>query len=126
MSKNGNLFKGNNQKKVMRGKKDEHVEFRSDTDQFAKVLAIEGGKIVRVVTANGDTKQEVRVVISGKHYKKIWFKKDDIVVICDGEIRGKVSDKDFSKARTELSKINIECENTNTNENEICFDFNEL
>lgn len=127
-SKNGNLFKGNAQKKNFRGKKDEHVDFVAGEDQYAKVVAIEGGKIIRVATALGDQKQEVRAIISGKHFKKVWYKKDDIVVMRDGEIRGKVSDKDFSKARNELAKIDIDCANTGTNKaDDACaFDFAEL
>lgn len=97
---NGNVFKGNNAKKAGRGRKrrDQNVECDEENEQYARVVSILGGKHVQVLPKGNAEKDTVQATIRGIHFKKVWFKPDDYVVIVniDGiyEIKGKVTEED--------------------------------
>lgn len=104
---NGNKFKGNKQKKGSRGRKDVYADFNQDTDHYGKILGLEGGKHASVsLLPNGNT---VRAMLRGIHHKKVWFKKDDLVIIRGdnnfAEVWGKVNDNESNQIRREFDKL---------------------
>ncbi len=106
---NGNKFKGNKAKKGGRGRKNVYAEFDSKTDQYAKVHSIEGGKHLKVIPLNSIDNKPIVALIRGIHHKRVWFKKDDLVVITGTatlmEVVGKVNEGDASKVRTKFDKL---------------------
>lgn len=106
---NGNIFKGNKKKKGRHSRKEEFAIFDEKTDQYAKVIGMQGGKHMTVQPAslNGET---VHATISGKHHKKVWFKKDDYVVISITpnssyvEVVGRVHESELKKVRAMFDK----------------------
>lgn len=105
---NGNKFKGNKAKKG-RGRKNVYAEFDSKTDQYARVQSIEGGKHLKVIPLNSIDNKPIVAMIRGIHHKRVWFKKDDLVVITGDanlmEVVGKVNEGDVSKLRTKFDKL---------------------
>jgi len=104
---NGNKFKGNKQKKGSRGRKDVYADFNSDTDHYGKILGLEGGKHASVsLLPNGNT---IRAMLRGIHHKKVWFKKEDLVIIRGdsnfAEVWGKVNDNESNQIRREFDKL---------------------
>lgn len=106
---NGNKFKGNKAKKGGRGRKNVYAEFDSKTDQYARVYSIEGGKHLKVIPLNSADNKPIVALIRGIHHKKVWFKKDDLVVITGDsslmEVVGRVNEGDVSKIRTKFDKL---------------------
>lgn len=106
---NGNKFKGNKAKKGGRGRKNVYAEFDSKTDQYARVHSIEGGKHLKVIPLNSVDNKPIVALIRGIHHKRVWFKKDDMVVITGDstlmEVVGKVNEGDISKVRTKFEKM---------------------
>jgi hypothetical protein len=108
---NGNRLKGNNQKKTARarGRKDVNVDFDKDTDQYAQVINMQGGKHMTVLPLGNKDKEYIRATIRGIHHKKVWFKVDDFVVIrTDGnlvEVQGKASEYDINMVKKEFEKM---------------------
>jgi len=106
---NGNKFKGNKAKKGGRGRKNVYAEFDPKTDQYARVYSIEGGKHLKVVPLNNTESKPIVALIRGIHHKRVWFKKDDIVVITGDsnlmEVVGKVNEGDVTKVRTKFDKL---------------------
>ena len=96
---NGNKFKGNKQKKSGRGRKEVYSEFDPNTDQYGKIVTMEGGKGVSVIILNSPDGKPIHVAIRGIHHKKVWFKKEDLVVVRGSEIWGKVSDGEMNRVR---------------------------
>lgn len=104
---NGNKFKGNKQKKGSRGRKDVYADFNPDTDHYGKILGLEGGKHASVsLLPNGTT---IRAMLRGIHHKKVWFKKDDLVIIRGdsnfAEVWGKVNDNESNQIRRDFDKL---------------------
>lgn len=106
---NGNKFKGNKGKKGRR-RKNPYADFDPDVDRYGKVIELMGGSHVRVQPIDCEEKDAVQARIPGKFYKKIWFKKDDFVVITQisnnlSELKGKVSESDINKVRGKFDKM---------------------
>lgn len=97
---NGNKFKGNNEKKAARGRKNQFADFNQGNDQYAKIISIEGGRHLKVVPLDSIDNQPMMVLMKGVHHKKVWFKKDEIIVISDGEVKGRVNENEMRKIRT--------------------------
>ena len=106
---NGNKFKGNKVKKGARGRKSVQGECDPTTDQYARVVCMEGGNHMQVLSLNSPNKQTIRAKIKGIHHKKVWFKKDDYIVITvDGnvaEVQCKVLDTEIKRVRNEFEKM---------------------
>ncbi len=109
---NGNKFKGNNAKKGAHGRKEVYAEFNPLTDQYARVVSIEGGKHINLMPLDSTDNKPITALIRGIHHKKVWFKKDDLVVITGignlVEIVGKVNDSDIKKIRSKFDKIDAD------------------
>jgi hypothetical protein len=102
---NGNKFKGNKQTKGVRNRKRMIADFNSGTDRYAKIVSLEGGRHAMVLPLDSTDNKPISVMIKGIHHKKIWFKRDDLVVIRDGEIEGRVNDTDRNKVQREFDKL---------------------
>ena len=100
---NGNKFKGNKAKKGARGRKNVYADFDPNVDQYAKIISIEGGKHMNVLPLDSADGTTVHATIRGIHHKKVWFKKDDYVVITYNgniaEVMGKVNENDINRVR---------------------------
>ena len=100
---NGNKFKGTRGKK---GRVNAYADYDAQTDQYARVASIEGGKHMTVLPLNGAAR--LPALIRGIHHKKVWFKKDDIVVItvtsgmC--EVKGKAQEQEIGRVRIQFDK----------------------
>jgi translation initiation factor IF-1 len=106
---NGNKFKGNKVKKSARGRKSGQANFDAATDQYACVVNIEGGKHVNVLLLDSVDKKSTPALIPGKFHRKVWFKKDDLVVVMGNgnlmEIKGMVSDSEIPRIRSKFDKL---------------------
>jgi translation initiation factor IF-1 len=104
---NGNLFKGNTQKKKGgRARKEVYCDtFDSTTDHYGKVVNLEGGKGVSVLLLDSIDGKPVHVTIRGIHHKKVWFKKEDLVVVRGSELWGKVSDSEANRVRRNFDRL---------------------
>jgi len=121
---NGNKFKGNQVRKSKR--KDEYVyDFNIETDKYAIVSGIVGGNHLLADIFEGNNKKQVRARIMGIHYRKVFYKKDDIIVInCDGniyEVRGRVNENDIDNIKKQFVK-----QTDNENTDDIGFDFENI
>ena len=100
---NGNKFKGTRGKK---GRVNAYADYDPQTDQYARIASIEGGKHMTVLPLNGAAR--LPALIRGIHHKKVWFKKDDIVVItvtsgmC--EVKGKAQEQELGRVRMQFDK----------------------
>jgi hypothetical protein len=97
--KNGNAYKGNAQKKGCGGrpKKEVFSDFDSSTDRYGKIINLEGGKGASVLLLNSIDGKPIHVSIRGIHHKRVWFKKEDLVVIRGSELWGKVPEGDAKR-----------------------------
>lgn len=112
---NGNNVKGNIVKKRARKKKATQAELDPDCDQYAKVISPEGGKHLRVMPLGSYDKKTVAVDIPGRFHKKVWFNKDDIIVITHAskdtsgrqkfEVKGRVGDGEVARIRTKFDRM---------------------
>src|SRR5579872_6350206 len=102
---NGNKFKGNKQKKGGRTRKEVYSDFDQKTDRYGKIVGLEGGKGISVLLLDSTDGKPVRAAIRGIHHKKVWFKKDDIVVVRGEEIWGKVNDNEVNRIRRQFDTI---------------------
>lgn len=97
---NGNKMKGNSQKKGGRTKKEIYTDFDPTTDRYGKILNLIGGKHVSVLLLNDTDNKPICANIRGIHHKKVWFRKDDLVVVRGTgnivEIWGKVSEEEYN------------------------------
>jgi hypothetical protein len=107
MSKNGNATKGNAQKKKGGGfgKKEIFSDFDPVTDYYAKIINMEGGKGVSVMPLKSIDQKPVHVNIRGIHHKKVWYRKDDLVVIRGIEIWGKVNESEHNLVKRGFDKL---------------------
>jgi hypothetical protein len=105
---NGNKFKGNKPKKSGRGRKEVYADFNPKTDHYGRIVNIEGGKHVSVVLLDSPDTKPISATIRGIHHKKVWFKKDDLVIVRDNgnmpELWGKVSENECNKVRRFFDK----------------------
>lgn len=111
MSKiNGNMFKGNNQQKGRRRKKEVNAEFDPETDSYGKIVSGLGNCKMGVQLLNEPSTAEkpVHASIRGIHKNKVYYKKGDLVVIRHNaniyEIWGMVSDHESRKIRDEFDR----------------------
>lgn len=102
---NGNKFKGNKPKKSGRGRKEVYSEFDSSTDHYGRIVTLEGGKGVSVLLLDNTDGKPVHVTIRGIHHKKVWFKKDELVVVRGSELWGKVSDGELNRVRRDFDRL---------------------
>jgi hypothetical protein len=108
---NGNLFKGNKKKKGGRKRKEEFADFNPLTDQYAKIIRLEGGKHMTVQPLNAPKGTTLQAIISGKHHKKVWFKKEEIIVISTTpgsnytEVVGRVKHSELKKVRAKFDEL---------------------
>jgi translation initiation factor IF-1 len=102
--KNGNATKGNKIKKSRR-KVDPVVELE-EGDCYGKIHKLCGENIVYVelVTPNEDGDKTVKARISGKMYKKVWFKPDNLVIL-GGRFSDKIYDLKGMVKKNEESKV---------------------
>jgi hypothetical protein len=87
---NGNKVKGNNEKKVARNRKKQVIAYDESIHKFARVVSLDGGKHLKAIPQDSLDKTPLDYLISGKHHKRVWFRKDDIIVVADGEVLGKL------------------------------------
>lgn len=102
---NGNKFKGNKPKKSGRGRKEVYSDFNQSTDHYGKIVSLEGGKGVSVLLLDNTDGKPIHASIRGIHHKKVWFKKEDIVVIRGSEVWGKVSDSELNRVRRDFDRL---------------------
>lgn len=135
--KNGNVNKGNNPTKSMRRRKNPQVACDANTDRYAKVVKIEGGKRLSVLPLEDVNGKPITVIIPGKFHKRVFFKIDDYVVITDHELKGKVNEGEVNKIKNKFEKlksgnndtiifdddvVSDDCEDNNVIEEKIDFD----
>lgn len=104
---NGNKFKGSNNKKG-RKKKNPIADFNAKLDEYGKIVTIQGGKHLSVQLA--DKKDNiVHAIIKGSHHRKIWYKKDELVIIRSlgnlYEVQGKVATNEIKKIQHIFDKL---------------------
>lgn len=102
---NGNKFKGNKPKKSGRGRKEVYSDFDASTDHYGRIVTLEGGKGVSVLLLDNTDGKPVHVTIRGIHHKKVWFKKDELVVVRGSELWGKVSDGELNRVRRDFDRL---------------------
>lgn len=109
---NGNKFKGNQQKKLNRAQKSANDEFNPEIDRYAKIASIDGGKHVTLKLCENNVKKLMPAIIRGIHHKKLWFNKDDMVVVRDNgnlnEIWRKVTQAEIHIVQKEFDKLDNE------------------
>jgi hypothetical protein len=103
-SANGNKFKGNKQKKEERGGK-RFANFDTRLDQYARIVNIDGGRHMTVLPLDSIDKKTISVIIPGRFHKRVWFKKDEIIIIANGEVRGKVTENEMNRIRAKFDKL---------------------
>jgi hypothetical protein len=112
---NGNKFKGTKKKKGFR-KKNPNPDFDERLDEYALVSTIQGGKHLSVKLFNTGN-DIVQAIIKGSHHRKIWYKKDEIVIIRSlgnlYEVQGKVPPDEARALKRQFDKLNTN-DNTNT------------
>ena len=102
--RNGNINKGNKQKKSRRRVQQYADYVKGDGDQYAKVHKLTGGEHLEVELIEPDESNDKIVMcrIPGKFFKKIWFRAGDLVVLS-----GKFSDTIYDlKGRVQESDVN--------------------
>jgi hypothetical protein len=124
---NGNKFKGNQVKKSKR--KEEFVmDYDIEKDKYAVVTGILGGNHLQADIIEGDKRKQVRARIMGIHYRKVYFKKDDLIVVnCDGnifEVRGRVNDNEIDNVKKQFTKSQNKSDIIN--EEDTGFDFENI
>jgi len=106
---NGNRFKGNQQKKTGRAKKNAIADFDKDNDMYVRVVSIEGGKHLSVLPLDSSDKKTIMAVIPGKFHKKVWFRKEDILIVTKSgnicEVKGKIDEGSLSKIKSQFEKM---------------------
>jgi len=112
--KNGNQVKGNSVKKGRR-KVDPCVDF-VDGDLYGKVYKLLGEDHISIELAAPDPEGDtiVKARISGKMYKKVWFRPDNFVVLGGKfsdkiyDLKGMVKKSDESKVRKLFEKEGVD------------------
>ena len=102
---NGNKFKGNKPKKSGRRRKEVYSEFDSNTDHYGRIVTLEGGKGISVLLLDNTDGKPIHVTIRGIHHKKVWFKKDELVVVRGSELWGKVSEGELNRVRRNFDRL---------------------
>jgi len=123
---NGNKFKGNKQKKGRRTRKEMFAKYDDSSDTYGKIIASQGGKHMSVLLLGDTDKKPVSASVRGIHHKKVYFKKDDIVVIRHSgnlcEIWGYVDESEIRRVRDDFNRFE-----NNGNQSSIIFqDTNKL
>jgi hypothetical protein len=123
---NGNKFKGNKQKKGRRMRKEMFAKYDDSSDTYGKIVASQGGKHMSVLLLGDTEKKPITASVRGIHHKKVYFKKDDMVVIRNNdnlyEIWGHVDDSEIRNVRDEFNRFE-----NNGNQSSIIFqDTNKL
>lgn len=123
MNGNGNKFKGNKQKKAKRTRKEMHAKFDESMDTYGKIVASQGGKHLSVLLLGDTDMKPIMASVRGIHHKKVYFKKDDFVVIRHNgnlhEIWGHVDDSEIRRVREEFNRFE-----NNGNQSSIIFQDN--
>jgi translation initiation factor IF-1 len=105
---NGNKFKGNNAKKSFR-KKNPYIDFDEKLDEYGKVLSMQGGKHLTVQLLDNSKGKTVSAIIKGIHHRKIWYAKDELVIIRPlgnlYEVQGKVAEDDIKAIQRRFDKL---------------------
>lgn len=106
---NGNKFKGNKQKKGRRTRKEMFAKYDDSSDSYGKILASQGGKHMSVLLLGDAEKKPIMATVRGIHHKKVYFKKDDLVVIRHSEnlyeIWGHVDESEVRRVRDEFNRF---------------------
>lgn len=103
---NGNKLKGNAQRKGGRRRKEVYADFDPNTDKYGRVVNLLGGRNVSVLILNDLTKTPIQVSIRGIHYNRVWYKKDDLVIVRDNDtLWGKVPDEYYNKVKNDFDKF---------------------
>lgn len=114
---NGNKFKGNNKKKGFR-KKNPYTDFDETIDEYAKVLSLQGGKHLTVQLLSDTKDKTVSAIIKGSHHRKIWYKKDELVIVRSMgnlyEVQGKISNDELKIIQQQFDKLEGNTNNTFT------------
>lgn len=104
---NGNKFKGNKQKKGRRGRKEMHADYDDTSDTYGKIVSVQGGKQLTVLLLDSIDKKPVTAHVRGIHHRRVYFKKDDLVVVRDCgnilEIWGYVNESEIRRVRDEFN-----------------------
>lgn len=111
---NGNKFKGNKAKKGKK-RKNPYATFDEKFDQYAKVVNMQGGKHMTVQPLDNLNGCTVLAIIKGKHHRKVWYNKDELIVIRNigkrdnnkdlYEVQGKVQVQENSAVRNKFDKL---------------------
>lgn len=104
--RNGNITKGNKGKKARR-RADPYGDFQEGEDQYGRVYNLSGidHLEVELTSPNEDGDKIVKCRIPGRFYKKVWFKKHDLVVVGERfsekiyELKGKVRESDANRVK---------------------------
>lgn len=104
---NGNKFKG--KQRGRRARKQTHSDYNENTDSYGKVITGLGERRMSVLLLDDPSGQPVKATIRGIHINKVWYKKDDIVVIrYNGnlyEIQGFANEGEQRRVREEFNKL---------------------
>ena len=117
---NGNKFKGNKGKKGWR-KKNPNSIFDEKVDEYAKVISLQGGKHLTIQLLDSKEKH-VSALIKGSHHRKIWYKKEELIIVRFlenlYEVQGKVSAEETKTIQRLFDKLD------GNDNNDIIFDDN--
>ena len=83
--------------------------FDEKTDEYAKVLSLQGGKHLTAQLLDSSKDKIVSAVIKGSHHRKIWYTKDDYIIVRPFEnlyeVQGKVPDDYVKTIQNKFDKL---------------------
>lgn len=122
---NGNKFKGNNTKKSFR-KKNPYSDFDEKTDEYAKILSLQGGKHLTAQLLDNAKDKIVNALIKGSHHRKIWYKKDELIILRSFgnlyEVQGKVSEDEIKTIQRRFDMLEGNADNSFTFDDDLNLD----
>lgn len=118
--RNGNISKGNKGKKARR-RIDPYAEYNDEEDRYGRVYTLSGSEHLEVELASPGDDGETIVTcrIPGKFYKKIWFKKHDMVVV-GGKFSDKVYELKGKVRENEVNRVKRMFDGTDNNNEDMC------
>jgi len=106
---NGNKFKGNKQKKGRRGRKEMFASYDEESDTYGKIVGSQGGKHLSVLLLGDAEQKPIMASVRGIHHKKVYFKKDDLVVVRHNgnlyEIWGYIDESEIRRVREDFNRF---------------------
>lgn len=106
---NGNKFKGNKQKKGRRSRKEMFASYDEESDTYGKIIGSQGGKHLSVLLLGDAEQKPIMASVRGIHHKKVYFKKDDLVVVRHNgnlyEIWGHIDESEIRRVREDFNRF---------------------